>query len=109
MSIVDITKRREAEEKLVASERRYRALFDATPSLIWTCDRTGMITLVSGRACQLIYGYKPKHVLGRNVTAFNAPEFTRRMFLRRFLPVLRGQPVFDVERSTARATARRST
>ena len=97
MSIVDITKRREAEEKLVASERRYRALFDATPSLIWTCDRTGMITLVSGRACQLIYGYKPKHVLGRNVTAFNAPEFTRRMFLRRFLPVLRGQPVFDVE------------
>ena len=97
MSIVDITKRREAEVKLVASERRYRALIDATPSLIWTCDRAGKITLVSGRACRMIYGYEPRQVLGRHVTAFNAPEFTQRMFLRRFMPVFRGRPVFDVE------------
>ena len=97
LSIIDITKRREAEDKLVASERRYRALFDATPSLIWTCDRDGVITLVSGRACQMIYGYKPRHVLGRHVTFFNAPEFSRRMFMRRFRPVLRGESVFDVE------------
>ena len=97
MSIVDITKRREAEDKLVASERRYRALFDATPSLIWTCDSNGMITLVSGRACQMIYGYKPRHVLGRHVTFFNAPEFTRSTFMRSFLPVFRGESVFDVE------------
>jgi len=97
MSIVDITKRREAEAKLVASERRYRALVDTTPSLIWTCDRAGKITLVSGRACRMIYGYQPRHVLGRHVTAFNAPEFTPRMFVRRFMPVFRGRPVFDVE------------
>jgi diguanylate cyclase (GGDEF)-like protein/PAS domain S-box-containing protein len=97
MSIIDITKRHEAEDKLVASERRYRALFDATPSLIWTCDARGIITLVSGRACQMIYGYKPKHVLGRHVSFFNAPEFGRRAFMRRFLPVFRGESVFDVE------------
>ena len=97
MSIIDITKRREAEDKLVASERRYRALFDATPSLIWTCDSEGIITLASGRACEMIYGYKPKHVLGRPVTFFNAPEFSRRAFMRRFLPVFRGESVFDVE------------
>jgi diguanylate cyclase (GGDEF)-like protein/PAS domain S-box-containing protein len=97
MSLIDITKRREAEDKLVASERRYRALFEATPSLIWTCDRAGSITLISGRACRQIYGYEPRQVLGRNVGMFSAPEFTRRMFLRRFLPVLRGEAVFDVE------------
>ncbi len=97
MSIVDITKRREAEAKLIASERRYRALVDATPSLIWTCDRAGKITLVSDRACRLIYGFEPRQVLGRHVTAFNAPEFTQRLFLRRFMPVFRGQPVYDVE------------
>jgi diguanylate cyclase (GGDEF)-like protein/PAS domain S-box-containing protein len=97
MSIVDITKRREAEARLVASERRYRALVDATPSLIWTCDRAGKITLVSGRACKQIYGYERRHVLGRHVMAFNAPEFTPRLFRRRFLPVFRGRPVFDVE------------
>jgi diguanylate cyclase (GGDEF)-like protein/PAS domain S-box-containing protein len=97
ISIVDITKRREAEVKLVASERRYRALVDATPSLIWTCDRAGKITLVSARACRMIYGYEPRHVIGRHVTAVNAPGFSRRMFMRRFLPVFRGRPVFDVE------------
>ncbi len=97
MSIVDITKRREAEARLIASERRYRALVDATPSLIWTCDRAGKITLVSGRACRLIYGYEPREVLGQHVTAFNAPEFSQRLFLRRFMPVFRGKAVFDVE------------
>lgn len=97
MSIVDITRKQQAEEKLVTSERRYRALIDATPSLIWTCDRAGKITLVSGRACRMIYGYEPRHVLGRHVTAFNAPEFNQRAFLRSFLPVFRGRPVFDVE------------
>jgi len=97
MSIVDITKRREAEAKLIASERRYRALIDATPSLIWTCDRAGKLTLVSGRACRMIYGYEPRQVLGRHVSVFNAPEFPARMFLRRFMPVFRGRPVFDVE------------
>ena len=97
MAMVDITKRREAEAQLVASERRYRALVDATPSLIWTCDRTGKVTLVSGRACRMIYGYEPRHLIGRPVTALNAPEFTHRLFLRRFLPVLRGRAVFDVE------------
>jgi len=97
MSFVEITKRREAEGKLVASERRYRALVDATPSLIWTCDRAGKITLVSGRASRQIYGYEPRQVLGRHVAAFNAPEFNRRAFLRRFMPVFRGRAVFDVE------------
>ena len=97
MSIVDVTKRREAEARLIASERSYRALVDATPSLIWTCDRAGKLTLVSGRACHAIYGYEPREVLGQHVTAFNAPEFTLRMFLRRFLPVFRGRAVYDVE------------
>jgi len=97
VSIVDINKRRDAEARLVASERRYRALVDATPSLIWTCDRAGKVTLVSGRACRMIYGYEPRHVIGRHVAAFSAPEFTPWTFMRRFLPVFRGRPVFDVE------------
>jgi diguanylate cyclase (GGDEF)-like protein/PAS domain S-box-containing protein len=96
MSIVDITKRREAETHLIASERRYRALVDASPSLIFTCDRTGKLTLVSDRACRMIYGFEPRHVLGRHVMAFNAPEFSQMAFLRRFLPVFRGKAVYDV-------------
>lgn len=97
MSIVDITARREAEARLVASERRYRALVEASPSVIWMCDREGKLTFVSTRGCRGLYGYEPRHVIGRHVAAFNAPDFGRREFLRRFLPVFHGQPVYDIE------------
>ena len=97
MSIIDITVRREAEAKLVASERRYRALVEATPSLIWMCDRQGKLTFVSSRGALGLYGYEPRQMVGRHVTAFNSPEVSRREFLRRFLPVFHGLPVYDIE------------
>ncbi len=97
MSIVDITARRDAEARLIASERRYRALVEASPSLIWMCDHDGKLTFVSTRGSRGLYGYEPRHMLGRHVTAFNAPEFGRREFLRRFLPVFHGLPVYDIE------------
>ncbi len=97
MSIVDITERREAELRLAASERRYRALVEASPSLIWTCDAAGRLTFVSARACRELYGYEPREMVGRHVAEFNAPEFARREFVRRFAPVLRGRAVFDAE------------
>ncbi len=39
VSIVDDTERRLADQRLADSERRYRALVEASPSLIWICDR----------------------------------------------------------------------
>jgi|GEM_PF-2036911 len=97
MSIVDVTARREAEVKLITSERRYRALVEASPSLIWMCDGDGRLTFVSTRGSRGLYGYEPRHMLGKHVTSFNAPEFGRREFLRRFLPVFHGLPVYDIE------------
>ncbi|MEP6607498.1 MAG: diguanylate cyclase [Burkholderiaceae bacterium] len=96
-SIVDDTERREAQHKLADSERRYRALVEASPSLIWVCDRFGRLTFVSDRACRDLYGYDPREMIGRFVWDFNAPEFTRREFLRRFSPVMHGRSVFDME------------
>ncbi len=96
-SIVDDTERRAALHKLSESERRYRALVEASPSLIWICDRHGRLVFVSDRACRDLYGYEPREMLGRYVWDFNAPEFTRREFLRRFSPVIHGRPVFDME------------
>ncbi len=97
LSIVDITERREAELAQAESARQYRALLNASPSLIWTCDAQGRLTFVSERACRLMYGYAPRDVVGRFVTEFNAPGFSRRDFLRRIRPALKGQPVFDAE------------
>ena len=96
-SIVDDTERREAQHKLADSERRYRALVEASPSLIWVCDRYGRLTFVSDRACRDLYGYDPREMIGRFVWDFNAADFTRREFLRRFSPVMHGRSVFDME------------
>ena len=97
MSIVDVTERRESEARLAVNERRYRALVEASPSLIWLCDKRGRLTYVSVRACRAMYGFEPREVVGRSVLSFNAPEVTRRVMFRRLGRVLRGQPVFDVE------------
>lgn len=96
-SIVDDTDRRVAQQRLLESERRYRALVEASPALIWICDRYARLTFVSDRACRDLYGYEPREMLGRYVWDFSAPEFTRREFLRRFSPVMHGRPVFDME------------
>ena len=96
-SIVDDTERRNAQHRLSESERQYRALVEASPSLIWICDRNARLTFVSDRACRDLYGYEPREMLGRYVWDFNAPEFTRREFLRRFSPVMHGRSVFDME------------
>ncbi|HVG05329.1 MAG TPA: diguanylate cyclase [Burkholderiaceae bacterium] len=96
-SIVDDTERREAQQRMAESERRYRALVEASPSLIWICDRYARLTFVSDRACRDVFGYEPREMIGRYVWDFNAPEFTRREFLRRFSPVMHGRPVFDME------------
>jgi diguanylate cyclase (GGDEF)-like protein/PAS domain S-box-containing protein len=96
-SLVDIGAKRAAELRIADSERRYRALVETSPSLIWTCDSSARITFVSDRACRNLYGLEPGEVLGRHVAEFSAPGFGRRQFLRRFAPLLRGRPVFDVE------------
>jgi len=96
-SIVDNTERRMAEHRLIDSERRYRALVEASASLIWVCDDKGLLTFVSERACREMLGVEPRAVIGRHVADFNGPGFTRREFLRRFSPAMHGRPVFDME------------
>jgi diguanylate cyclase (GGDEF)-like protein/PAS domain S-box-containing protein len=97
ISIVDTTEKRIAEHRLIDSERRYRALVEASPSLIWICDDKGRLTFVSDRACRDMFGAEPRELMGRHVADFTGPGFTRREFLRRFSPAMHGRPVFEME------------
>ena len=97
MSIVDTTEKRIAEHRLIDSERRYRALVEASPSLIWICDEKGRLTFVSDRACRDMFGAEPRELMGKHVADFTGPGFTRREFLRRFSPAMHGRPVFEME------------
>ncbi|EIC19378.1 PAS domain S-box protein [Thiorhodovibrio frisius] len=42
--VVDITERKLAAANLEASERRYRALIEASAQIVWSCDPDGVVT-----------------------------------------------------------------
>lgn len=44
---VDITERKKAEEKLIASEERFRVLTSSIPQFVWTTNKDGKTTFVS--------------------------------------------------------------
>ncbi len=63
-------------DRLRRSKAQYRALVEASTSLIWACDVQFRITFVSRRAAREIYGYEPEELIGASLaTLFPAgPE-----------------------------------
>ncbi len=72
-SIRDITGLKRAEEELVQSERRYRALVESINDVIYEIDRQGRITYVSP-VITAVSGYRPEELVGRQYFEFVHPE-----------------------------------
>ena len=60
----DITERKKAEEALLESEERFRALAETTSDWIWEVDVNGIYTYVSPKVKDLL-GYEPNEVVGK--------------------------------------------
>ena len=69
----DITKRKQAEQKLRKSEERYTRLVNTIPDFIIQTDLEGNILFVNDYALR-ISGYKREEVDGKNMLMFIAPE-----------------------------------
>jgi diguanylate cyclase (GGDEF)-like protein/PAS domain S-box-containing protein len=71
--IQDITDRIRAEEALRVSEERFRSIAEATQEWIWEIDAHGVYTFCSP-AVEVILGYKPGELVGRNCLDIVAPN-----------------------------------
>ncbi|MFT7128137.1 MAG: two-component system cell cycle sensor histidine kinase/response regulator CckA [Gammaproteobacteria bacterium] len=82
--ILDIEERKNAERKLVASQRKYYDVVEGTTDLITRVDTQGIITFVN-HASSKIYGLPPEECIGRNPFLFvhtNDRELTQKEFAR---------------------------
>ncbi|WP_199321343.1 PAS domain S-box protein [Microcoleus sp. FACHB-831] len=91
----DITKRKQTQEALLASEKKYRALVEASQDIIWSVDALGRYTFVN-QAVKQIYGYEPEEMLGRQFAEFEPPEQIIRD-LETFKRLLEGESVVQYE------------
>jgi PAS domain S-box-containing protein len=85
----DVTERRRAQAAVEQSERRFRALFEASPDAIFVEDLEGNVLDVNPAACRL-HDLKREQLVGRNVRDL-VPEDQRRLVGRDFPKLARAE------------------
>jgi PAS domain S-box-containing protein len=74
VTISDITDRKEADEKLHSSEKRYRRLFETNPNPMWVYDLETLSFLAVNDAAVRHYGYARKEFLVMTIKDIRPPE-----------------------------------
>ncbi|MFX0207205.1 MAG: PAS domain S-box protein [Candidatus Hodarchaeota archaeon] len=72
-SVEDISDKKEAEEELRQSEKRFRELVETSPDAIALADLKGKIMMVNNRSIQQL-GYKEQELIGMNALELFTPE-----------------------------------
>lgn len=105
VTFLDITDRREAEERLRESEQRFRSLVETTSDWVWEIDENGHYTYASPKVEELL-GYRPEEVLGKSPFDFMPSEEAQRMKAL-FLEILKVRaPFSDLENRNHRKDGR---
>ena len=69
----DITERKNAEEKVLLSEQRFKSLVQNSTDLLAILDAEGNYTYVSPTSKKIL-GYEPEFLIGKNTFAFIHPD-----------------------------------
>jgi PAS domain S-box-containing protein len=85
--VVRITEKKEFEEKVKLSEKRYRDIFNHSQALICTHDLDGRLLSVNPAICRVL-GYEDQEMLGHNILEF-IPEKNRPMFQHDYIKAIR--------------------
>jgi two-component system, sporulation sensor kinase E len=73
-SMIDITKRKKAEEELRSSEQKYKLLFDSNPLPLWMIAKDDLTIIAVNDAAANLYGYTKDELLYMSVTALRPEE-----------------------------------
>jgi|GEM_PF-3391148 len=72
IAATDISRRRQAEDDLKASESRLHAIVKTIPDIVYRLDQNGMINFISESIRR--YGYQPDEILGKSILRLVHPE-----------------------------------
>ena len=102
----DITERKRTEQKLLASQERYRAIIEASHDIIWALDTQGNFTFVNKQAEELT-GFRFRDWEGKSFAPIIYPEDLAKA-QHSLARTMRGKPVrYEVRVSDARGRVRR--
>jgi len=74
VTVHDITDRQSTEAELIASQDRYRELFENANDMVYTHDLAGTLTSLN-KAAEALTGYSREEALGMNIATFIAPDY----------------------------------
>ncbi len=63
---LDITPRKELEEKLITTEKKYHAIFNNIPNPVFVLDRRSLEIKDCNSSVLFLYGHRPDELLGRS-------------------------------------------
>ena len=101
-SFVDITKRKQAEEKLRESEERFRTIFETARDFIFLKDRDSKFTAVNP-AMEQLYGIPASKFIGKTGETLFGKEMAARL-REEDIRVLRGEIIVEEHPSPAKGS-----
>ncbi|MGK0716153.1 putative bifunctional diguanylate cyclase/phosphodiesterase [Leucobacter sp. W1153] len=87
----DISRRKDVERQLLASEQRYRALFDDNVDAVLTYDTEGRFVAIN-HATEVMMGYDADELIGQPFLPYIVPAM-REYTIEQFMSVKQGDPV----------------